>query len=530
MSDSSKAPAADTPAEIRRGLVAVANATDTTPPGDGSQLPLVNLSQPISALARTVGSILRPKPIFRFGSTISTVDEAGEIAPMTADRMMSWVENYLAFTRPTKDSPAVESIGKDKAGAIMASDQFRSQLHELKGVSQVRLPTYTGEGDKRTVELAKEGFNPATGLFTLNRIPYAEDMDEKAAWNFLWHEGFKGFPFDLEGAEKKHKSRSFSVQIAAMLGVYCHSLFEEGTPAPMIVLNANQPGSGKSLLMRMILAPVHGAPAESGKPETEKDFESVLDSAAIARKPYLVLDDCRNLQSQALNRFVTSPVHECRLFHSQRLATIPKITQVLATGNGLTVSADLDRRALVVDLFEPGDATARTFKKPITTAWLFSDTTRSRFLAALWSIVRRWRDAGMPMMDEHVKPSFEDWTALIGGIVTCWEMTNPCTPRTSASGGDESTRALLIVIAALVGDAPLEMPPVLTTDDIIDRATADAQLEVITAAKEPKRAIGHKMSALKGRHLTDSQGRAFEFGKRDAAKGARYPITFLNPT
>ena len=282
--------------------------------------------------------------------------------------------------------------------------------------------------------------------------------------------------------------------------------------------------------MRMILAPVHGAPAEGGKQETEKDFESVLDSAAIARKPYLVLDDCKNLQSQALNRFVTSPVHECRLFHSQRLATIPKITQVLATGNRLTVSADLDRRALVIDLFEPGDATARTFKKAITTAWLFSDATRARFLAALWYIVRHWSEKGMPSMEEHVKPSFEDWTALIGGIVTSFGMTNPCTPRTSASGGDDSTRALLIVIASIVGETALDMPPTLTTDDIIERATADAQLEVITAAKEPKRAIGHKMSALKGRHLTDTQGRSFEFGKRDAAKGARYPITFLNPS
>ena len=272
MPKSSKTSAATTSEEIRRGLVAVASATDTTPPGDGSQLPLVNLSQPISSLARTVGSILRPAPIFRFGNTICTVDEAGEIAPMNAVRFRTWVENYLAFTRPTKETPAVESIAKEKAGAILEADQFRSQLHELKGVSQVRLPVFTGEGDKRTVELAKEGFNPTTGLYTLNRIPYAEDMEWEEVWKVLWLEGYKDFPFDLEGADKKKMSRSFSVQLAAMLGVYCHGLFPEGTPAPMIVLNANQPGSGKSLLMRMILAPVHGAPAESGKPETEKGF------------------------------------------------------------------------------------------------------------------------------------------------------------------------------------------------------------------------------------------------------------------
>jgi hypothetical protein len=489
---------------------------------------MVNVSQPISALARTVGMILRPAPIFRLGNTITTVDEAGEIAPMNPERFTSWVESYLAFTRPGKDSPAVESIGKDMAGKIMAADQFRAQLHELKGVSLVRLPAWTGEDEARTVELAPEGFNPATGLFTLNRIPYAEDMTAEDAWRILWTEGLKDFPFDLEGVERKEKSRSFAVQIAAMVGVYCHELFPEGTPRPMVVLNANQPGSGKSLLMRMILAPVHGAPAEAGKPETEKDFESVLDSTAIARKPYLVLDDCKSIHSQALNRFVTSPVHECRLFHSQRLATVPKMTQVVCTGNGLTISADLERRALVIDLFEPGEATARTFKNAITPSWLFCDATRARFLAALWFLVRRWRDAGMPIMDEHVKPSFEEWTGLVGGVLTSFGMANPCAPRRAAGGGDESTRALMIVIASLVGEADMAAPPILTTDAILERATADAQLEIITAAKDFRKSLGHKMSALKGRHLVDTQGRLFEFGRRDAAQGARYPITFLN--
>jgi hypothetical protein len=280
-------------------------------------------------------------------------------------------------------------------------------------------------------------------------------------------------------------------------------------------------------LMRMILSPVHGAPAEAGKPETEKDFESVLDSTAIARKPYLVLDDCKSIHSPALNRFVTSPRHECRLFHSQRLATVPKITQVLATGNGLTISTDLERRALVIDLFEAGVAADRKHKRPITPSWLFSDATRSRFLAALWFVVRDWRDRGMPLMKEHVKPSFEEWTELVGGIVTSLGLPNPCTPRDNASGGDESTRALKIVIAAIVGEADRDKPPILSTDDILERAEADEQLEVITTAKVPKNSLGHKMKKLKGRHLVDSQGRSFEFGKRDASQGARYPITFL---
>ena len=515
------------PAAIRRNFAAVAAATDTPAPGDGARVPMVNLSQQIHVVAKTVGMILHSAPLFRFGESLATVGESGRIAGMSAERFTSWVEDYLAFTRPTKDTPAVESIGKDLASKLMAADQFRDQLRELKAVSEVRLPVWTGEGDARTVELAPAGFDLGTGLFTVDRIPYQEDMGEDDAWNVLW-DGLKEFPFDPEGQEKVIYRRSFSAQLAVMLGVYCHALFPEGTPRPLIIFNANQSGSGKSLLMRVALAPVHGPPAESGKPESENEFEKVLDSAAIARKPFLVLDDCKSIHSQALNRFVTSPMHECRLMHSQRMATVPKITQVIATGNGLSISEDLDRRALVIDLFEPNEAATRRFQKEITPGWLFAPENRARFLAAMWAIVKRWRDAGMPMMKEHRRGSFEEWSGLIGGIVISCNLTNPFTPRQVDSGGDEAGRALALVIGELVGEAMKETPPVLSTGDILDRAESKGLLDVIVGfAKEPKKALGWRLKKLKGRHLLDSQRRAFEFGRRDMAAGAKYPIGFL---
>jgi hypothetical protein len=46
-------------------------------------------------------------------------------------------------------------------------------------------------------------------------------------------------------------------------------------------------------------------------------------------------------------------------------------------------------------------------------------------------------------------------------------------------------------------------------------------------AKEPKKALGHRLKKLKGRHLLDSQRRSFEFGRREMAAGANYPIRFL---
>ncbi|MGD9417942.1 MAG: hypothetical protein Q7R22_003310, partial [Verrucomicrobiota bacterium JB025] len=168
------------------------------------------------------------------------------------------------------------------------------------------------------------------------------------------------------------------------------------------------------------------------------------------------------------------------------------------------------------------------FKNPITPSWLFSDSTRSRFLAALWYLVRAWKAKGRPLERENGKPSFEEWTGLVGGIVTSFGMANPFAARETTSGGDEASRALKMVIAGLVGECEEDTPPVFVTDEILGRAEEMDMLELVVGfAKEPKRALGHRLKKLKGRHLVDSRGRLFEFGKREASAGAKYPVRFL---
>lgn len=516
------------PEAIRRNFAAVASATDTPAPGDGCRLPAVNLSQPISTLARTVGMILRSAPIFRFGESLSTVDESGRIAGMTAERFTSWVENWLAFTRPAADAPKEESIGKDMAGKIMAADQFRFQLRELKAVSEVRLPVWTGEGGARRVELAAEGFDEATGLFTVNRIPYQDDMTDDEAWSVLGGI-YQDFAWAEEGESRVCHRRSYSAQFAAMVGVYCHELFKEGTPRPMIVYNGNQSGAGKTLLMRLAIAAVHDVPGENGKPESESEFEKVLDTAAIERQHYLALDDLSNLRSQALNRFVTSPLHRCRLMHSQRMATVEKVTQVFVSGNRLILTKDLDRRSLVIDLKEPGDAATKFHKWEITEEWYRAPENRSRMLAALWALVRRWREAGMPTMTEHRRGSFVTWSGVIGGIVMSCGMSNPFAPRMAEDGGDEAGRALLIVLSRIAGELPLEPEKILRPDDILAQASDQDLLEAIVPPdKDPKKALGWVIRDLGlPRHLVDTQGRGFEFKRREITKGTGYVIRFL---
>ena len=422
---------ADGPEAIRRNFRAVAAATGTPSPDDSPSLPTVDLGTTLAPMASQLGMILHGANLFRNSLGLATVDEnTGALEMMTPERFCSWVEYHAAFVKWSPGGSKAESIGKDLAGKLLASDQLRVHLRELKGVYPVRLPAWRGEGAARTVKIAAAGHDPATGIFTLDGVPYPDDLPAEEGLKFLL-DTLRHFGWEAEGEPNFAKRRSFAVMLAAMLGTYCHGLFAEGSAKPFLIYNANQSGAGKSLLARVTLCPVHGWIPEGGKPESEAELEKVLDSAALARKPFLLLDDVDNLRSQALNRFLTSPVHECRRMHSQALMTAPKVTAVYATGNGLNVTKDLDRRALVVDLFEAREATAKTFPKgkEMTNEWLALPETRARFLAALWVFVRAWRDAGMPAGPGR-KPSFERWAAVIGGIL---RMQARCLPIPSAS-------------------------------------------------------------------------------------------------
>jgi hypothetical protein len=541
MNDHNESNAQDLAGQIRDNAALVARSANIEPPEQSREIPTVRVDQPVSHAAREFGMILAPSPLFRFGKSLVTIDkELGELKFMDSDRFRPWVESYLYAVKPKGDGYRAATMTKDFAAMVMASDQFREQIREIKGINKVRLPAWRGEAELKVccegpfwlkegsdlhVELIPPGYDERTKIFTLELVKYRHDLPLDEAKAFL-SDCLARFPWAEE--EENGNRRSLGVHFAAMLGVFCSSLFEEGTVKPMIVFNGNQSGSGKSLLMRMALAPVHGAPAESGKAANE-EFRKLLFSTAKARKPYLALDDVSYLKSDDLNRFITTSIHEGRNMGGDVMGQFPAVTQVLTTGNQLTLAADLVRRSLVVDLFEPGKATERTFEKEITPDWLCLPETREKFLAALWAIVREWNEAGRPACKEARHTSASQWASVIGAIVHHLNpKLKPFAKRTFNLGGDESGAALEVLICALASQLPISGAE-FTTADLIDKAEESNLLEAIAGhAKDMRKAIGHKVKRLRGRVFTDASGRRFEFGKRDRSFGAVYPIRFLD--
>jgi hypothetical protein len=374
------------------------------------------------------------------------------------------------------------------------------------------------------IELLPPGYDERTKTYTMEEVEYRNDLPLEEARTFLT-EILQSFPWARE--DENSNRRSTGVHFAAMIGVFCNSLFKEGTIKPMIVYNGNQPGSGKSLLMRMALCPVHGEPAESSKPNNE-ELRKILDIAALQSKPYLVLDDVASLYSNELNRFTNSPVHEPRILGKSQTEKRYNVTQVFTTGNMLSLAEDLVRRCLVVDLFEATKATERRFENELTPDWLCLSETRAKFLAALWAIVRHWSENGMPAFKEARHTSASQWASVVGAIVNHLNpRLLPFAKRTFSLGGDESTAALEALICSIASDLEPSGDK-FTTAELISAAEELNLIEAIAGhAKDQRKALGHRLKKIRGRTFTDKRKRKFNFGKQDKSYGAVYPFKFL---
>lgn len=110
--------------------------------------------------------------------------------------------------------------------------------------------------------------------------------------------------------------------------------------------------------------------------------------------------------------------------HSHDSRVVPKRCMTLITGNRATLSDDLVRRAIIVDLFSEKTAADRLAErdsaKEITSPWLAKSSTRS----------------DMPEAPRRVA-SFVDWTGVVGGIIFTSGFGDPFAPAKLADAGDK---------------------------------------------------------------------------------------------
>lgn len=541
MSGESEAQRVSVPLDVLNKLLPMAEQMGLNIPGMTRFAPLVDLTQPISALALEIGRLVARHNIFlKPNRTVVTVEpETGEEEAMTSLRLPDYLEQWATFHAPGARQKR-DSLTAEDAGQILRTDTFRSCLRPLNGVNKMRLPVLRS-GELWNVEFLPAGYDQATGIFTVETLKYEMDWPIDKATDFLNSHGV-AYPLvweTPEGQRDLFQNRSWSVQVAAMVGVYCRALFEPGTPRPMILIVGNKPGTGKSTLVAMILSAIYGTASATNIPKDEDRMISTLETAARSRRPYLFFDDVPfGLFNNALYEFILAPSHSARkMGNNEEFFEEPNMTQVFATGNDIKFDDNLKRRALIIDLFLETEVRGRKFDRFINAPYLAKRATRANFLAAMCAIVRNYIEMRPMMSPEQlalVRPleSFEDWSEMIAYMVMLAGYCDPLAQPDLAGSGSEDDDEMKELLLALATDADEDC--VFTRAEMVDEARRRKLLEGLVGLEgdpapdsKVNKKWGRRLQKYRGQRFVDGKNRRFQFSHRKQKTGAHYPLTFI---
>ena len=394
----------------------------------------------VSNFASDLGTMLRGHNLFARKGCAFTLDHDGQkLEPADPAWLRTWVEQHVVpyvLTQAGKiELKVCKTMPDDTARAVLRSPQFLEQLPLVERFHPCPMPWLRDNG---TIELLPVGIDPDSRTYTadpgfeIHPMPLAEARSILAyvLEEFAWPE---------DGG------RSMAVQIAAMLTVFASGIMPQGSTRPVFLFVANSEGSGKTLLAILCGTPYRETPVETA-PREDSEWAKKLLSAVIAGRRLILLDNLKgHLNAPALEAYTTSPHFSGRILGVSKEFQGEAGATVLITGNGLTISPDLRRRSLFVELFlQELRAEDRKFRRTLDPVAI--QKARPDILSALWSLVTAWDAAGRPK-SSRMNSSFPRWTDTIAGIVEHAGYGCPTAPAEIEGMGDTDTADF----SALVG-------------------------------------------------------------------------------
>jgi hypothetical protein len=469
------------------------------PPEEIDGLPALQLpgdGHLVGNFAAELGSLLRGHGIFaRKGCAFILDSEGQKLEPASPTWLRTWVEKHV---RPFKVRQSergtfrlVRTMPDDTARAVLVSPQFLEQLPLVERFHPCPMPWLRDSGK---IELLPVGLDAASRTYTADpgfQIK-AMPLDEaRAVLDYVLEE----FAWPEDGG------RSLAVQISAMLTVFASGIMPQGSTRPVFLFVANSEGSGKTLLAILCGTPYRETPVETA-PREDAEWAKKLLSAVIAGRRLILLDNLKgHLNAPALEAYTTSPHFSGRILGVSKEFQGEAGATVLITGNGLTISPDLRRRSLFVELFlQELRAEDRKFRRTLDPVAI--QKARPDILSALWSLVTAWDAAGRPK-SSRMNSSFPRWTDTIAGVVEFAGYGCPTAPAEIEGMGDTDT-ANFSTLAGLMEPARrytfAELVAVAEGAGLFERLTADRDKDGL--AKGAKSAFAKLLIRYDRRRVT----------------------------
>ena len=261
--------------------------------------------------------------------------------------------------------------------------------------------------------LDQPGYDKATGLFyqpqgvEFSPIPEHPTHDDAMTCLDCLKSVVAEVPFVVDD---EHGQVSRSVFLSAVLSALARAIL----PAvPLHGFSAPAPGSGKSILVNGISYLMTGNPCDMLAQSNSEEMGKILSSALQAGNAIIAFDNCEDpLGGAMLCQAVSEPYLSVRVFGKTELKKITNAAVYFATGNNLTFTGDITRRAMkcAVDA-QCERPEMRTFKTPRPD--LAMKKNRADLVVAGLTILRAYVVAGRPSSGLEPVGTFEAWSRLV---------------------------------------------------------------------------------------------------------------------
>jgi hypothetical protein len=289
------------------------------------------------------------------------------------------------------------------AAAAEAPNDFRP----LAGV--VTAPTLRPDGSL----IDRPGYDAVTGLYydadaglkvTLSDRPTLADALRALA---PLRELIADFPFEKPCHE--------SAALAALLTVVARHAFEGC--APLFLVDANRAGTGKGLLVDVLVSIATGAPPACMSNTTDDgEMRKRLLALALEGCPVIKVDNVGEFDrfgTPALDSALTAGAITDRVLGSTRTARVALGAVWFCTGNNVSLTGDMPRRVCHVRLLTPLQNPEERPDLRYPNLLAHARERRGEYLSAALCLLRAWFLAGRPARGLPAWGSFEGWSAVV---------------------------------------------------------------------------------------------------------------------
>lgn len=276
----------------------------------------------------------------------------------------------------------------------------------LLGIARVPVVERSGE-----VRFPK-GYDAVTGLFhdqtPIFELPANPSYADALASAQILFEPFSEYKFTNSAAGA-----------AIMLGAIFTALERPflGT-APMLIIRCSMPGTGKGLIIRCLVWLAYGSlPVLMTWGNSKEEFEKRLASILITSPAAFSIDNANGMQieGELLESIITEGSADIRLLGRSEMVRVRNSSLITLTGNNPTITGDMARRALPIDIV-PRSADPERDKYPFDPFELVQ-ARRTEFLMHAFTVMRAYRLAGMPESGLPAVGSFGAWSRRVRDLI-----------------------------------------------------------------------------------------------------------------